>query len=172
MSQEDLLQKAFVDLVDGKAAECIAGLQKRFNHSPGPLAAAHIMVFADEAGDITSRDSVIRRVPGLTDTDATLIDFIRALASAYRRGPKISLNLKSIDQMAAASEPSDRILIDYLTARYANKRGQKEVAVEYIKRCYFGFGEYCADDLLVDRFARDLGLNPMDLMYPTIRPLK
>ena len=74
--------------------------------------------------------------------------------------------------MAAHAKPADRILIDCMTARYLNKQGHKDLAIEYLKRCYFGFDGYCADELLVDQSLRDVGIDPMTLNNPATQPSK
>ncbi|HEX4125317.1 MAG TPA: hypothetical protein VHY37_11370, partial [Tepidisphaeraceae bacterium] len=170
LPSEVLLQKAFVDFADGKTASAISGMKERNWQSPGPLSTLHILAFADDADDTAIRNEELLRRWSYLAPEQDLIKLVAQLSRGYRSGSDGRIDLRAIDALAAATpDKSDRVTINYLTANYLNKRGHKDLAAYYIKRCYTGFSGYCADRLLVDKLARELGLDPLRLSSePTV----
>lgn len=170
LSNEDLLQEAFMEASEGDLAAAILVLQQRLKQFPGPISLAHIMVFADEIGDTAARDAAIRRAPKLRSPSKSLVEFTKALAAAYKAGPDTPLDSKAVESMATAADPADQMVIYCLAARYVSKRGHKDIAADYLKRCYFGFTGYAAEMLLVEQGLRDAGIDPMELTNPATQP--
>lgn len=77
---------------------------------------------------------------------------------------------KAIESMAAQAEPADRIMIYCVAARYLNKRGHTDAAIDCLKRCYFGYDGCCADEGLVGMGVHDLGIDTTNLVGPPNQP--
>ena len=167
LSQEDLMQMALISVIEGKTADAIATWNQRFVNSPGPLSLVHVVIVADETDNVAARDEALRKLADLRQGNAPTRGFARVLARAYQ-GPGASLDLAAVENVLQKGKFTDLIEIPLLTARYLIKHGQKEAAIGYVKRCYFDYEWYCADDILLYQTTRDLGLDPMTMEKPIL----
>lgn len=149
LSLEDSMQLALVKESEGKIEDAIEELNKRFRKAHGAPPLYHVVIFADEAGDVKARDEAVRQLAELKVGNPINLAYSKEFAKAYQT-PGASLDLKAVDAIIEKSKKEDeKIQLRIVTARHLLKRGKKDAAIGYLKQCYSGYRGYCADKLLV-----------------------
>jgi hypothetical protein len=90
--------------------------------------------------------------------------------NALAAGPQAAPDFTAIDTLANALTPEFKVTAFYLTAQYLDQHGQKEKALEYLRRCVTGGDSYNYFDLvLADDALRHHGVDPLELER-SVRP--
>ncbi len=161
LSDEDMIQFACLDILEHKDADAMAMFQKRADKFPGPLSQLHVAVLADAARDAETRDSELQLIPDMPKKVAPLHHFAAALRDAVAIGPDAEPDTKVINTATKNATPADRITICYLAGRWHQTRGDKDGAIAYYRRCFFGFEGYSLDLDLAEDALRQLGVDPL-----------
>ena len=162
-SSEDLFQLAVLNILEHKEPDAIATFQKREDKYPGPVSSLHIAILADAAHDSDTRDSALESIPAPKPrVIAPLPRFAAALRDAAKVGPDAEPDAKIVNTAVKNAAPADRIMIFYLAGRWHQTRGDKDGAIAYYRRCFFGFKGLSLDQVLAEDALRQLGVDPLE----------
>jgi tetratricopeptide (TPR) repeat protein len=126
----DLLVDAVYQAANGKrekAAELLVAANQR---QPNPALLLTGALEYDAAGNAARRDRALGAWPPKSNFDP-ILDLLRA---TLKKGEKEAPTRDEIEQAIKAMPPEARAFGSYVAGRFLLTRGQKELAVEYLKR--------------------------------------
>jgi hypothetical protein len=157
-------------LLNGDRKQAYAAFQAEHSQRRTYWSGFHVILLADEFGDIQTRDRVLNffissGVPEPTASTYTEAKFSVLLHDAYH-DENGELDLAALDKILDAANENKRMDHAYFAARYLALRGRADESERYLKRCYASTDVAQLNRTLAAAELLEAGYDPDDLQGP------
>ena len=130
------LQAGYASWLQGSTKEAMDSMRKAYESTSPLMAGCALMVLADELGDAAQRDAILNELCTKHRAKAPkMFDVLEMFRDPFARGDQALPDLKALARAVENVKPNARGNTEFYVGWLLRKRGKRQDAETYLKRC-------------------------------------